>query len=103
MKEQLAYSKVDLNNYDHFISKSVENYDNYRNVNSNVSREGMIFQQHDNELENDAHIHHSKRLILPSITRRYENMDFDLINNSSSFNTNYRFSALNQKVKKKAD
>lgn len=98
-KEQLAYSKVDLNSYDNAMTRSLENYEDYsRNLNSNVSREGMIFQQFvENDFENDLHIHHSKRLILPSITRRYENMDFS-INNSSSFNTNYRYTGLNQKV-----
>lgn len=84
------------------MTRSIDNYEDYsRNLNSNVSREGMIFQQFvENDFENDLHIHHSKRLILPSITRRYENMDFS-IDNSSSFNTNYRYTGLNQKVEQK--
>lgn len=114
-QEQLSYNKVDLNKYDSNWSKSLdsfydmngksnENYDRNRynrNLNSipsleNINRENLIYQRSNNDLE-DIHIHHSKRLILPCITKRYENLDFSM-NDASNLNTNYRIRAMNNKV-----
>ena len=62
----------------------------------NINRENLIYQRSNNDLE-DIHIHHSKRLILPSITKRYENLDFSM-NDASNLNTNYRIRASGIKV-----
>lgn len=108
----MNYTKVDLNKYENQWSRSMDSfYDGYQKIpngeinrayNSsmlevnNINREGLIFHRfHENDM-GDIHIHHSKRLILPSIIKRYENMDFSM--NGSDFNTNYRIKALNQQV-----
>ncbi len=108
-REQLNLNKVNLNNLD-TISKSVENfYDpSIYQINSQtgsdgfeLNREGLIVQRFhesgDFLVDDNLRIHHSKRLLLPSITKsRYGNLDLSL--NQTDFNTSYRISALNQKV-----
>ena len=105
-REQFNLNKVDLNSLD-TLSKSMDNFYDpaaYHNVSDGfeLSREGLIFQRFHESSDilagDNLRIHHSKRLLLPSITRsRYGNLDVSI--NPTDFNTSYRISALNQKVK----
>ena len=78
---------------DNFFDTNTNFVKNNRNLSSSLSYENMnkegLFLQRFADNEDNVHVHHSKRLILPSISKRYENLDLT-ITPKPDFNTNYR-------------